>query len=185
MLFTPLKLAGAFVIDLEPHYDERGFFARAWCADDLRARGLNATFVQCSISFNERRGTLRGLHYQEAPHEEIKLVRCIAGAMFDVIVDLRPSSRTYAKWIATELTAANRRLLYIPTGFAHGFQTLCDATEVCYHISAGYQPGAARGVRWNDPAVGIQWPVADAPIISERDRSYPDFKLDTSSEFKP
>ena len=177
MLFTPLDLPGAYIIDVEPHHDERGFFARTWCSDDFAARGLSSTIAQSSISFNERKGTLRGMHYQAAPHEEIKIVRCTAGAIVDVIVDLRATSPTFAKWVAVELTAANRRLLYIPEGLAHGFQTLCDATEIFYQISTGYEPGAARGIRWDDPAFAIRWPDPHTPIMSERDRSYPDFHL--------
>jgi dTDP-4-dehydrorhamnose 3,5-epimerase len=176
VLFTQLELPGAYVLDLEPHHDERGFFARAWCVDDFMSRGLNAVFAQSSISFNEREGTLRGMHYQAAPYEEVKLVRCTAGAILDVIVDLRETSTTYTKWAAIELTAANRRQLYIPAGFAHGFQTLCDSAEIVYQISTEYQPGAAKGIRWNDPAFAIRWPNSQAPIMSERDRRYPDFR---------
>jgi len=185
VLFTQLELPGAYVLDLEPHHDERGFFARTWCVDDFVSRGLNASFEQCSISFNEREGTLRGMHYQAAPHEEVKLVRCTAGAILDVIVDLRETSPTYTKWTAVELTAANRRQLYIPAGFAHGFQTLCDSAEIFYQISTGYQPGAVKGIRWNDPAFAIRWPNSHAPIMSERDRSYPDFHHRDGSASNP
>lgn len=185
MLFTQLELPGAYVLDLEPHHDERGFFARTRCVDDFASRGLNATFVQSSVSFNERAGTLRGMHYQAAPYEETKLVRCTAGAIWDVIIDLRESSATFARWTAVELTASNRRQLYIPAGFAHGFQTLCDATEILYEISMGYQPGAAKGIRWNDPAFAIRWPTSQEPIMSERDRRFPDFQRGYDSGAKP
>lgn len=154
--------------------DERGFFARTWCRRECAAQGLKGQWVQCSISHNRRKGTLRGMHYQIAPHEEAKLVRCTMGAIFDVIIDLRPDSPTYAHHFSVVLTARNRELLYIPEGFAHGFQTLEDDTEVFYHISEFYAPDYARGVRWNDPAFGIRWPDDDR-IISERDQHYPDF----------
>jgi dTDP-4-dehydrorhamnose 3,5-epimerase len=181
MRFTHLELAGAYVIDVEPHHDERGFFARTWCADELASKGLSTTVAQSSISVNDRKGTLRGMHYQEAPYDEIKLVRCTAGAIMDVIIDLRPASPTYAKWLAVELSAVNRRTLYVPSGFAHGFQTLNDDTEIFYQISTRYHEGASRGIRWNDPLFGISWPNSRTPIISQRDRSYPDFPSVDSS----
>lgn len=161
------------MVELEPAADERGFFARAWCAEEFREHHLNPALAQCSISFNHRRGTLRGMHYQEAPHREAKLVRCTAGAIYDVIVDLRRASPTYCKWFAVELTAANRKMLYVPEGFAHGFQTLADQTEVFYQISEKYRPESSRGVRWNDPLFGIDWPIP-APILSPRDRAFAD-----------
>ena len=174
MIFSATKLGGAFLVDPEPHRDERGLFARTWCRHEFEAHGLNAHLVQCSISFSKKRGTLRGMHYQVKPFEEAKLVRCTAGAIHDVIIDLRPASPTFKQWIGVELTGDNRRMLYIPEGFAHGFQTLVDETEVFYQISEFYAPEYAKGVRWNDPAFGIAWPTAER-IVSERDRTYPDF----------
>ncbi|HEX6040824.1 dTDP-4-dehydrorhamnose 3,5-epimerase [Longimicrobium sp.] len=175
MIFVPTLLDGAWVVEPEPVEDERGFFARTWCADEFRARGLDPALAQCSVSFNRRRGTLRGMHFQAAPHAEAKLVRCTRGALWDVVVDLRPGSPTFTRWFGVELTADNHRALYVPQGFAHGFQTLADDTEVFYQISVPYAPGAGRGVRWDDPAFGIRWPHADARILSDRDRAYPDF----------
>jgi len=172
--FTPTPLAGAWLVSLEPHTDERGFFARVWCAEEFAARKLDTRVAQCSLSFNQRRGTLRGMHWQAAPHEETKVVRCVRGALHDVIIDLRPDSATYTRHFAAELSAENRLALYVPAGFAHGFQTLADDTEILYQISEFYAPEAGRGVRWNDPAFGIRWPIA-GPLLSERDRSYPDF----------
>ena len=174
MKFSPTALVGAYVIDIEPVADERGFFVRSWCREEFARRGLNPDLAQCSISFNKKRGTLRGMHYQAKPHEETKVVRCTRGAIYDVIVDLRPESSTFRKWIAVELRADNRRMLYIPVGLAHGFQSLTDDTEVFYQISAPYHPESARGARWNDPAFGIEWPVAER-VISDKDRQYPDF----------
>ena len=173
MIFTALALSGAYRIEPEPRTDERGFFARVWCTQEFASRGLQASFVQSSISFNKRRGTLRGLHYQEHPHAETKLVRCTRGAVFDVIVDLRLNSPTYKHWDAFELTSDNRCAVYIPEGMAHGFQTLTDDTELLYDISPNYELTAARGVRWNDPALAIAWPMSPPPIISERDRILP------------
>lgn len=176
MKLTNLPLGGAHLVELEPVADERGFFARTWCAEEFRSYGLMSSLAQCSISFNKRRGTLRGLHYQAEPYAEAKLVRCTAGAIYDIILDLRPVSATYRKWLAVELTATNRKMLYIPEGLAHGFQTLADDSEVFYQISINYQPESACGVRWNDPMFGIEWPIHD-PIISQRDRSFSDYKL--------
>jgi dTDP-4-dehydrorhamnose 3,5-epimerase len=175
VLFTETELAGAWVVAPEPLSDVRGFFARTFDADEFARRGLRSVFPQCSVSYNARAGTLRGMHFQAPPHEEAKLVRCTAGAIFDVILDLRPGSATRGRWVGVELSAENRRALYVPEGFAHGFQTLADATEVFYQISADFAPAAARGVRWDDPAFGIEWPAADVRIISDRDRAYPDF----------
>jgi dTDP-4-dehydrorhamnose 3,5-epimerase len=172
MIFTPLALAGAFLVDLELREDGRGFFARTWAREEFEAHR------QCSLSFNHRRGTLRGLHYQRAPHAEAKLVRCTRGGIHDVIVDLRPDSSSYRQWLAVELTAENRTALYVPEGFAHGFQTLVDATEVFYQVSQSHWPAAEGGIRWDDPAVGIEWPPADERIISERDRLWPDLGAD-------
>lgn len=175
MIFTPTRLAGAFLIDLEPRPDERGWFARVWCARELAEHGLETRVAQASVSVSARRGTLRGMHYQIAPHEEVKIVRCTRGAIYDVIVDVRPESPTYLAHVGVELSAANRRQLYIPRGLAHGFQTLADDTEVSYQMSEFYAPDAQRGFRWDDPAVGIAWPVPD-PILNERDRGYPDLR---------
>ncbi len=174
MIFIETKLAGAFVIEPERKEDERGFFARSWCPHEFAAHGLNPRWAQCSISFNTKKGTLRGMHYQRAPHEEAKLVRCTRGAVYDVIVDLRPHSATFRQWIAAELTAENHRMMYVPEGFAHGLQTLQDSTEVFYQISEFYHPESACGVRWNDPMVGIEWPQ-DKRTISLRDQQLPDF----------
>jgi len=175
MKFTELALAGAFLIEPEPNEDERGFLVRTFCVEEFNARGLNATIAQCSVSYNRRRGTLRGLHYQVFPHAEVKLVRCTAGLIFDVIVDIRPGSPTFKRWLGTELSAVDPRMIYIPAGFAHGFQTLADSTEVFYQISESYHPEDARGARWDDPAFGVIWPVEDK-IISARDRSYSNFE---------
>jgi dTDP-4-dehydrorhamnose 3,5-epimerase len=175
--FAPVALDGAWLVAPEPHEDERGIFARVWCAQEFAAHGLDARIVQASISLSRRRGTLRGLHWQAAPHEEVKLVRCTRGAIHDVILDLRPASPTFLRHFATELSAQNRLALYIPKGLAHGFQTLADDTEVFYQMSEFYEPAAARGVRWNDPAFGIAWPVAQ-PILHPRDASYADFVPD-------
>ena len=174
MIFTETKLRGAFLVDIERHEDERGFFARSWCRHEFEAHGLNPKIAQCNVSFNIRKGTLRGMHYQMAPFEEAKLVRCTRGALCDVIVDLRPDSVTFKQHVSEVLTAENRRMLFVPEGFAHGFLTLEDATEVLYQMSEYHAPGGARGFRWNDPAFRIPWP-AEVEVISERDRDYPDF----------
>ena len=176
MRFAPTALPGVFVIDMEPVADERGFFARTWCAREFARRGLNPRLVQCSLSFNRRAGTLRGLHYQVAPAAEAKLVRCTRGAIYDAAVDVRPDSPAFGRHVGTVLSAENRRLLYIPEGVAHGFQTLTDATEVFYQMSEFHAPETARGLRWDDPAFAIAWPPAER-IISVRDRGYPDFSL--------
>ena len=175
MKFLETPLPGAFVIDIEPIEDERGFFARTFCRQEFESRGLNPNLVQCSISFNRRKHTLRGMHFQAKPHEEAKVVWCAAGAIHDVIVDLRPASPTFKRWHAVELKAGTWRMVYVPEGFAHGFQTLQDDTEVFYQISEFHDLALARGVRWNDPAFRIDWPESPR-AISERDRSYPDFK---------
>lgn len=175
MKFTPSKLHMAFQIDLEPIEDHRGFFARCFCREEFESLGLTSEFVQHNISWNKSKGTLRGMHYQAAPHEEVKVVRCTRGALYDVMIDLRPSSETYGQWLGVELTARNRRMLYIPKGFAHGFQTLEPDTEVFYLLSELYSPQAERSVRWNDPFFRIQWPLPD-PIVSERDQGHPDFQ---------
>jgi dTDP-4-dehydrorhamnose 3,5-epimerase len=180
MIFTETKLKGAFVIEPENLEDERGFFARTWCQREFADHGLNPSIAQCSISFNHKRGTLRGMHYQVAPHEEAKVVCCTRGAIYDVIIDLRPDSPTFVQWLAVELSLENRQMLYIPESFAHGFQTLEDNTEIFYQISEFYAPEYARGIRWDDVAFGIQWPSADR-TISVRDRTYPDFVVPTST----
>ncbi|HET8997231.1 MAG TPA: dTDP-4-dehydrorhamnose 3,5-epimerase, partial [Acetobacteraceae bacterium] len=174
MRFTPVALGGPMIIDLDAHEDERGSFARTFCAAEFAQAGLPACFVQCSLSRNPRRGTLRGLHYQAPPREEGKLVRCTRGAIWDVAVDLRRNSVTCGRWVAEELSAENQRALWVPPGFAHGFVTLCDDTDVFYQMTAPYCPELSAGVRWDDPAFGIAWPVRD-PWLSERDRRYPDW----------
>jgi dTDP-4-dehydrorhamnose 3,5-epimerase len=174
MMYTETELRGAFVVEIEELRDDRGFFARAWCRGEFLDRGLNPKLVQCNISFNRKRGTLRGMHYQIVPCQEAKLVRCTAGGIYDVIIDLRSDSPTFRRWTAVELTAANHRMLYIPEGFAHGFQTLENETEVFYQMSEFHDPDLARGIRWNDPVFNIDWP-ADERIISPRDAGYPDF----------
>jgi dTDP-4-dehydrorhamnose 3,5-epimerase len=171
MKFTPATLDGAYLVDPAPVPDERGFFARTFCLEEFAAHAIPMSLSQASVSYNEHRGTLRGLHYQIAPHEEHKLVRCTVGSIFDVIVDLRPESPQYRRWFGVELSGANRRALYVPPGMAHGFLTLADASEVYYMISTPYSPGAARGVRWDDPAFAIAWPAAPA-VISARDANY-------------
>ena len=176
MLFIETKLAGVYIIELEKREDDRGFFARTFCQREFDAHGLNPRIVQCSVSFNRRKGTLRGMHYQVAPYEETKLVRCTMGAIYDVAVDLRRDSPTFKQWVAVELTADNRTMFYIPEGFAHGFQTLEDNTEVAYQMSEFYHPESARGVRWDDPAFGIKWPEGEIRIISEKDRGYLDYR---------
>jgi len=176
MTFHETSLPGVFEISLEPNSDERGFFARSWCQVEFEGRGLNSRLAQCNISFNERKGTLRGMHYQAEPFGEAKVVRCTAGAIYDVVIDLRIQSPSFRQWVAVSLTADNRHMLYIPEGCAHGFLTLTDNTEVFYQISEFYHPESSRGVRWNDPAFQIVWPEKVA-VISERDNSYPDFEL--------
>jgi dTDP-4-dehydrorhamnose 3,5-epimerase len=175
VIFRETRVAGALVFEPERHVDHRGSFARLWCARELAERGLDARLAQTSLSTNPRRGTLRGLHYSVAPHAEAKVVRCVRGAVYDVLVDLRPASPTYGRWCAETLTADNGLAVYAPEGVAHGFVTIEDATDVLYQISEFYDPSCARGVRWNDPAFGVAWPEAN-PILSDRDRSYPDYR---------
>lgn len=175
MKFTETSLQGAYIIDIEPQEDERGFFARTWCVREFEEHGLNSRLVQCSVSHNKKKGTLRGMHYQAKPHEEVKLVRCTRGAIFDVIVDLRPDSPTFRRWSGISLSADGHCMIYVPEGFAHGIQTLVDDTEVFYQISEFYHPASARGVRCNDPAFGIEWPIAEM-ILSDRDRAFPVFE---------
>jgi len=174
MRFLPLLLEGAWLVEPEPYRDDRGFFARTWCAREFAEHGLSASFVQASVSFNYAAGTLRGMHYQAEPHAETKLVRCTAGSIYDVLVDIRPASRTYLKWVAETLSRENRRALYIPEGFAHGFLTLENGSEVLYEITEFHHPESARGLRWNDPALGIDWP-SEPTRISARDAAYPLF----------
>jgi dTDP-4-dehydrorhamnose 3,5-epimerase len=174
VIFVPTPLAGAFIVDIERHSDDRGSFARTWCSREFAKMGLDKELAQCNASYNRRRGTLRGMHWQASPHGEVKLVRCTRGAIWDAIIDLRPDSPTYMAHFGVDLTAESGRALYIPEGMAHGFVTLEDDCEVSYQMSQFYEPDAGRGVRWNDPAFGIQWPIAD-PILHPRDAAYPDF----------
>lgn len=174
MIFTEAPLAGAWVVDLDRREDPRGWFARAFAAEEYAARGLETAVVHVNASFNERAGTLRGMHFQAEPHAEAKTVRCTRGAVFDVVVDLRPDSPTRHEWFGVELTEDNGRALYVPPGMAHGFQTLVDATELLYLMSHHHVPEAARGVRWDDPAFGVRWPDAEERTLSERDAAYPD-----------
>jgi dTDP-4-dehydrorhamnose 3,5-epimerase len=174
MKFTPTKIPGAYLIEIQPITDERGFFARSFCANEFQQHGLNSDFAQCNVSFTAKRGTIRGMHYQVAPDTETKLVRCTRGAIYDIILDLRPESPTFKQWVTADLTADDRQMLYIPPGCAHGFQTLINDTEIFYQMSGMYSTDAARGVRWNDSAFGINIPLA-VSVISDRDREYPDF----------
>jgi dTDP-4-dehydrorhamnose 3,5-epimerase len=175
MQFTTAPLAGLMVVDIAAVRDDRGYFARTFCTDEFAAAGLPTVFPQCNISFNTARGTLRGMHWQADPFPEGKLVRCSRGAILDVAVDLRPDSPTFCRWYGVELTVRNARALYIPAGFAHGFQTLEGDSEVFYQMTESYRPGMARGARWNDPRFGIDWPIPD-PILSPRDADYPDYQ---------
>jgi dTDP-4-dehydrorhamnose 3,5-epimerase len=174
MIFTEEKLKGAYIIEIERHNDKRGFFARVWCQREFKAYNLMACLVQTNISFSAKIATLRGLHYQVAPYEESKLVRVTKGAIYDVIVDLRPCSPTYKQWMGVELTAENYKMLYVPQNFAHGFLTLDNNTEVTYHVSQFYSPESERGVRYNDPAFGVEWPI-EVQVISDKDKSWPDY----------
>ncbi len=174
MTFEETPLGGAMLVGLQRLEDERGFFARSWCAHEFEEHGLRACVAQCNVSFNRERGTLRGMHFQAAPHEEAKLVRCTMGAVYDVIVDLRSESPTFRRWYGVELSAENRLALYIPEGMAHGFLTLTDDAEVFYQMAEYFHPESARGVRYDDPAFGIVWPEP-VRVISDRDRGYPDF----------
>ncbi|HEX2271307.1 MAG TPA: dTDP-4-dehydrorhamnose 3,5-epimerase [Pyrinomonadaceae bacterium] len=176
IIFRETKLKGAFVIDPQRFEDERGFLARSFSAKEFEDHGLNPRIAECNISFSRKRYTVRGMHFQKPPHAQAKLVRCSKGAIYDVIIDLRPESPTFKQWIGEELTAENRRMLYVPEGFAHGFQTLEENTEVFYQISEFYTPQSEAGVRWNDPAFAIRWPASDGVTINDRDRNYPDFK---------
>ena len=175
MKFLATGIAGAHLIELEPHVDERGYLARVWSHEEFRSRGLNTDLSECSLSFNRLRGTLRGMHYQVAPHEEAKLVMCVRGLVYDVIVDLRKDSDTHLEWFATELSLENGRLLYVPEGVAQGFLTLEDDSYIHYQTAGSYAPEAARVARWNDPLLCIEWPQAPA-VISERDRGFEDYR---------
>lgn len=179
MIFKETKLAGAYVIELEKKMDARGYFARTWCREEFAAHGIHAEFLQSNTCLSHRCGTLRGLHYQMAPYEEIKLVRCIRGAIFDVIVDLRQDSHTYRQWEGVELSADNQKMFLVPTGFAHGYQTLRDNTEVNYLVTQVFSQEHERGMRWDDSSVGIEWPEVDHRIISEKDKSWRDGVLST------
>lgn len=181
MRFTPTKLPGAFFVDADVYPDERGAFERTWVRDEFAAHGLETTLIQGSLARNIKRGTLRGMHYQAAPFDEVKLVRVMRGAIFDVAIDLRPESPTFCQWVGTELTAENGRMLYIPRGLAHGYQTLTDGADVFYFVSAAYSPEHQRGVRWNDPAFGISWPLGTPTSINARDAGFPDFHTAAAS----
>ncbi len=176
MIFTETKLKGAYIIEPEKFEDERGFFARTFCRREFESHGLKHNVVQCNISYSKNKGTLRGMHYQKAPFEEAKLIRCTKSAIYDVIIDLRPTSSTYTQWIAEELTEDNYKMLYVPEGFAHGFLTLSEDAEVFYQMSEFYMPEYAGGIRWNDPSFKISWPI-DVALISEKDKTLPDFIL--------
>jgi dTDP-4-dehydrorhamnose 3,5-epimerase len=176
VIFNETNIPGAWVIELEQRGDDRGFFARAWCANEFTDQGLNARLVQVNLSFNEMAGTLRGMHYQRKPHEEAKCVRCTRGAIYDVVLDLRPDSPSYKAWFAVELTADNRRMLYVPEGCAHGYQTLSDATETIYQVSEFYAPESEDGVRWDDPTFAIEWPDAGRRMLSPKDAAWPDYE---------
>jgi len=174
MKFIPLELEGLFLIELSLLEDERGFFARTFCVNKFQEMGLNAHLEQCNLSYSLKKGTLRGMHFQIAPYAEVKLVRCISGSIFDVAIDLRPDSPTFKQWKGVELSAKNRKMLYVPEGFAHGFQTLEDHSEVFYQVSQKYAPEFERGIRWNDPTFNIEWPISEK-IISQRDKNHQDY----------
>ncbi len=175
MIFKETKLKGAYIIELEALEDERGFFARSFCQKEFKEHGLNPRIVQCNVSFSKREGTLRGMHYQVAPHQEVKIVTCIKGAVYDVIIDLRADSPTYCRWFGVKLSAEDYKMLYVPESFAHGFQTLQDNTVVFYHMSEFYHPECAHGVRWDDPEFKIRWPNIHHRIVSEIDKRCADF----------
>lgn len=175
--FTETKLLGAFIVAPEIFEDERGFFARSFSEKEFAAHGINTRMAECNLSFNKKRYTIRGLHFQSDPFAQAKLVRCTQGAIYDVIVDLRPDSPTFKQWFGEELTAKNHLMLYVPAGFAHGYQTLEDNTEMFYQVSEFYAPASCGGIRWNDPAFAIRWPAMDGVTINPRDQSYPDFEL--------
>ena len=176
MIFHETRLSGAFLLELEQRQDARGFFARTFCRKEFEAHGINPEVAQCNMSVNHRKGTLRGMHYQTAPHQETKLVRCVRGAIFDAIIDLRPESPTFGQWAGFELTEESSKMLYVPGEFAHGYLTLTEQTEVIYQVSAFYSPECERGIRWNDPAFGIKWPILPE-VVSDKDAAHPLFKL--------
>lgn len=176
MVFRETKLKGAFIIQIEPIEDERGFFSRTWCKNEFEKYGLKSEIAQCNLSYNKKKGTLRGMHYQVEPYRETKLIRCVKGALYDVIIDLRKDSTTYKQWIGVELTENNGMALYVPEGFGHGFQTLVDDTYAIYQVTEFYTPGAERGIRWNDSQFNIQWPEESKRIISDKDQNWGDFQ---------
>ena len=173
MIFTETKLPGAYIIDIEPREDERGFFSRVWCVNEFKAHNLNTNLLQCNIAYNHKKGILRGMHFQHQPYAEVKLVRCTKGAVFDVIIDLRQDSPTYKEWLGVELAEENHRMLYVPEGFAHGYLTLRDNSELFYQVTQVYSPDAEGGVRWDDPAFGVQWPATANLLISDKDQNWP------------
>jgi dTDP-4-dehydrorhamnose 3,5-epimerase len=175
MKFNETKLKGAFVVEIEKLADDRGFFARSWCQKEFEAQGLTSGVLQANVSYNRKKGTLRGMHYQIAPYQECKLIRCTRGAIYDVIIDLRTDSETFKHWTALELTADNYTMFYVPEDFAHGFITLVDNTEITYQVSQFYTPGCEKGIRFNDPTFNIEWPL-DVSVISDKDRNWPDFE---------
>jgi dTDP-4-dehydrorhamnose 3,5-epimerase len=176
VIFTETELKGAYIIEIEELKDHRGFFARSWCQNEFKDHGLTTRIAQANVSYNKKMGTLRGMHYQLSPYEETKLVRCTRGGIYDVIIDLRPASPTYTQWVGVKLTAESYKMFYVPENFAHGFITLEDDTEVTYQVSQFYTPGSERGMRWDDPALSIDWPI-DVQVISDKDKSWPDYKL--------
>lgn len=179
MIFKETKLKGAYIIEVQKLVDERGFFGRSWCKKEFEAHGLNSNVVQANVSYSKTKGTLRGMHYQVAPYSETKTIRCMAGAIYDVIVDLRPDSATFKQWIGVELTQENGHMLYVPEGFAHGFITLKDHTSVNYMVTAYYTPGAEAGIRYDDPAINIEWPITPT-VVSDKDKAIPPFALTNS-----
>jgi dTDP-4-dehydrorhamnose 3,5-epimerase len=176
MIFKATAINGAFIINIEKIGDERGFFGRAFCRREFEDHGIDFQIQQANIGFSRSRGTLRGLHYQVPPHGEAKLVRCTAGAIYDVILDLRPASSTFKQWMGVELTAKSHTMLYVPEGCAHGYLTLADGTEICYLVSQYYHQAAERGIRWNDPAFKIEWPIIESLVISDKDQNWPDWQ---------
>jgi dTDP-4-dehydrorhamnose 3,5-epimerase len=181
MRFTPAPLKGAFIIDLQRHEDERGFFGRAFCEREFQGHGLSTPMVQTNVSFSKEKGTLRGMHYQAPPHEEAKLIRCTRGSIYDVIVDVRPDSSSFLEWMGVELSSENGRMLYVPEGFAHGFLTLEESAEVAYQVSEFYTPGSERGIRYDDPEIGIDWP-GEVRVLSDKDRTWPAFERSDAVE---
>jgi dTDP-4-dehydrorhamnose 3,5-epimerase len=175
MIFKKTKLKGIFIIELEKHRDERGYFARTWCRNEFKENGLNSNLAQANTALSFQKGTLRGMHYQIAPYEETKIIRCIRGSVFDVVIDIRPDSITYGQWLGVELSFENQTMLYVPEGFAHGYKTLENNSEVFYLVSQFYTPDAERGIRWDDPAFNITWPETSDLIISEKDKNWPDY----------